>query len=219
MYNPKDIVCGDFYWTGETENYTLFAAVDCTGHGVPGAFMSIIGYDLLQEAVSKRLHNPAEILNDINKGITLTLKQTYDDLSVKDGMDIALCVLEKKSKKLFFAGANNPLWILRDNQLLEWKGDKIPIGISYREVKLSFQTHEIQLNPGDIIYLFSDGFADQFGGKKGKKLMKKELRNMLLAIKNLHLKDQGIELQRRFEDWKGDLEQVDDVLVMGLNFF
>ncbi|OFY84496.1 MAG: hypothetical protein A3F72_13895 [Bacteroidetes bacterium RIFCSPLOWO2_12_FULL_35_15] len=227
FYKPKDIVSGDFYWIEEVKinNSTqiLFAAVDCTGHGVPGAFMSIVGHNLLNQAVNEHHKiKPSDILNELNIGLSETLRQTQEDSAVKDGMDIALCSLKKNNSNSFtlqFAGANNPVWIVRSKQipeLIEIKGDKFPIGIFVGEELHLFNNHEVELFPGDTVYIFTDGFADQFGGAKGKKFKYKPLQELIISIQEKSMKQQQQILSRTLNDWKGDLEQVDDILVIGI---
>jgi serine phosphatase RsbU (regulator of sigma subunit) len=227
LYKPKDIVSGDFYWIEEIETNNskqlLFAAVDCTGHGVPGAFMSIVGHNLLNQAVKE--HNktkPSDILDEVNVSLNETLRQTLEESTVKDGMDIALCSLQKNNSNSFifqYAGANNPVWIVRakeTQELEEIKGDKFPIGVFLGEELNKFKNHEIELFSGDTIYIFTDGFADQFGGPKGKKFMYKPFKQFILSIQHLTMKEQSEALSKVLTDWKGDLEQIDDVLVVGI---
>ena len=227
LYKPKDIVSGDFYWVEEaTENgdkVLLFAAVDCTGHGVPGAFMSIVGHNLLKQAVNEHHKTkPSDILNELNIGVNETLRQTIEESTVKDGMDISLCSLKKNTSNSYtlqFAGANNPLWIIRNKEkfeLEEIKGDKFPIGAFVGEELNKFRNHEIELFTGDTLYIFTDGFADQFGGPKGKKFMYKSLKQVLVSNQNLSMKEQGEEFNKILNDWKGELEQIDDVLLIGI---
>lgn len=227
FYKPKDIVSGDFYWVEEVKNNNtdkiLFAAVDCTGHGVPGAFMSIVGHNLLNQVVNEHHKTtPSEILDDLNIGLSETLRQTVEDSTVKDGMDIALCSLEKNnsgSYTLKFAGANNPVWIVKlkeTPELTEIKGDKYPIGIFLGETFKKFSNREIELFKGDTIYVFTDGFADQFGGKKGKKFKYKSLQQLILSIQSHTMHEQHSILSKTLHEWKGNLEQVDDVLVIGI---
>jgi serine phosphatase RsbU (regulator of sigma subunit)/TPR repeat protein len=231
LYKPKDIVSGDFYWieTLGKENFNsgsdliLLAAVDCTGHGVPGAFMSIVGHNLLKQAV-KEHHKikPSEILNELNQGLSETLRQTMEDSTVKDGMDIALCSLQKNdsgSYTLQFAGANNPVWIIRNQsqpELEEIKGDKYPIGMFLGEELHQFQNRTVELFKGDSVYVFTDGYADQFGGEKGKKFKYKPLQNLLLSIQNQTMEEQKNILDQTISAWKGNLEQVDDILIVGI---
>lgn len=217
FYKPKDIVSGDFYWVEHTENKILFAAVDCTGHGVPGAFMSIVGNNLLNEAVHEyRLSKPSHILDFLNKGVSSTLRQEVENSKVKDGMDIALCAWDKKENKLEFSGANNPIYFARENQLNIVLGDRHSIGIFLGEEIKQYKNNEMQIQKGDVVYIFSDGLADQFGGEKGKKFKYKRLRELLLSIHSLPMDEQKELLDRKFEEWKGNFEQVDDVLVIGV---
>jgi serine phosphatase RsbU (regulator of sigma subunit) len=169
LYKPKDILSGDFYWTEETENWKFVAAADCTGHGVPGALMSIVNFNLLNKAVlEKNLTMPGEILDSVNQQLTLALHQTYKESTVKDGMDISLLSINKKTNEIYFSGANNPIYILGPNKEIEMKADKFPVGAFVGETIRSFTSHKLELEIGDRIFLFSDGFADQFGGSKGK---------------------------------------------------
>jgi len=235
LFQPKDIVSGDFYWLANKDNKSLFAAVDCTGHGVPGAFMSIVGYNLLDKIVGEYgTTEPDQILNELNKGVANTLRQEVASDAIKDGMDISLCSFDKETNILEYAGAYNPLYIISKNKLevingetiepnmvadnglmlYEIKADRFPIGY-YSEGTNSFSKHSFQLNKGDVIYLFSDGFADQFGGEKGKKFRYKQLKELLLSINHLTMEEQKIKLQEVFNNWIGEFEQVDDVIVIG----
>lgn len=217
LYRPKDIVSGDFYWLGETDDKVFFAAVDCTGHGVPGAFMSIVGYNQLKQAIiTSGGESPAEILNHLNKGVTETLHQKDADSTSKDGMDIAICSLSKNSLELEFAGAFNPLYLLRNGEIIQYKADKFPIGSFVNDDDNSFANTKIQLEKGDQIYIFSDGYADQFGGPRGKKFMYKKFRDLLLEIQKQDLSQQKEALQNTLFEWMQDEEQVDDILVIGV---
>ncbi|MEW6469217.1 MAG: two-component regulator propeller domain-containing protein [Bacteroidota bacterium] len=217
LYKPKDIVSGDFYWVREKDGYAMVAAVDCTGHGVPGAFMSIVGYNLLNKAVDELgKMDAAEILNRVNKGLSETLKQTSEDESVKDGMDVSLCLIDFKAQQMLYAGAYNPLYLVRNKALQEIEGDNIAIG-AYSEDKTKVYTnHKVLLEKGDMIYLFSDGFADQFGGPDGKKFKYNNFKALLLEASPLPMEEQKMLLNGRFESWKGSLEQVDDIMVIGI---
>jgi serine phosphatase RsbU (regulator of sigma subunit)/CHASE3 domain sensor protein len=216
LFKPKDIVSGDFYWMEKVNEKVYFAAVDCTGHGVPGAFMSIVGSNLLNQIV-KQESDPGEILNKLSKGIKDTLHQGIEEGSSKDGMDIAFCVYDKKTKILQYAGAYNPLYIVRDGQLTEIKADKFPIGGALLDNdSKSYTSHSIQLYKGDAIYIFSDGYADQFGGEKGKKFMVKQFRQLLLSIQNMSMEEQKTYLNNTIEAWRGKHEQVDDILIIGM---
>jgi serine phosphatase RsbU (regulator of sigma subunit) len=218
LYLPKDIISGDFYWLAERNDSILFAAADCTGHGVPGALMSILGITFLNEVLQERCQLKANrILNQLREKIMKALHQTGEAAKSKDGMDIAMCIFKPDSGEIQYAGANNPLYRIRDKELEEIRPDKMPIGISGRE-ELSFTNHIVKTLPGDIIYLFSDGFADQFGGPMGKKFKYKPFKELLLEIHQAPMMEQKEILQAELEKWKGDLEQVDDILIMGVRF-
>ncbi len=217
LYLPKDIVSGDFYWVSHTDNKAFIAAVDCTGHGVPGAFMSIVGHDRLNYAVNvEDAIHPADILNCLNKGVTGTLRQTRSELSVKDGMDIALISIDFDTNQLEYAGAFNQLYRITDNELQQIPADKFPIGAFVGEELNKFKNHEIKLKSGDVLYVFSDGYADQFGGPRNKKFMTKRFRELLLEIHKEPMKKQKEILAQKLHDWKGENDQVDDVLVIGI---
>jgi serine phosphatase RsbU (regulator of sigma subunit) len=216
LFRPKDIVSGDFYWMEETNNKILFSAVDCTGHGVPGAFMSIVGANALNQAVAaSKLDTPGLILDELHRLSSEALNKTSDEKSVRDGMDLAMCALSKDYKTLEYAGANNPLYILRNDEIIQIKADKFPIG-GFEVGQHNYATHKFDLQDGDMIYIFSDGYADQFGGSKGKKFMYRQFREVLMDIRNLPMNKQKQELERIMEEWKGTYEQVDDVLVIGV---
>lgn len=222
LYLPKDIVAGDFYWmeslTGKTDdvllnNAIMFAAADCTGHGVPGAMVSVICSNALSKSVLEdKMYDPAKIL-DRTREIVIE-KLSKSNTEVKDGMDISLCCLIEHT--LIWAGANNPLWLIQDNgkKLTEVKADKQPIG-KYSEIK-PFTSHKFSLQKGDIIYSFTDGFADQFGGPRGKKFKYKQLEEILLGISSQPMDIQKQILHSKFNEWKGSLEQVDDVCIIGV---
>ncbi len=215
LFKPKDIVSGDFYWLSEKNDRTLIAAADCTGHGVPGAFTSMIGNALLNEIVNdKSIQEPARILDELREGIIKALKQKGAEGENKDGMDISLCSIDLKNKKLEYAGAYNPLFLIRKNELTEIKGDKFPIGIS--DHQSHFKNNEMNLEEGDSIYIFSDGYADQFGGAGGKKYMRKRFKDHLLSIQKLPMEEQGAELNKAIVAWQGAADQVDDILVIGI---
>jgi len=221
-YRPKDIVSGDFYWTYKTDDKIFFAVVDCTGHGVPGAFMSIIGYDLLKNIVEIQGEQcPAIILNRLSEEVALTFKKNGKDSdlnkqSVDDGMDISLIVLDEKNNMLQFAGAMSPLYLIRGNEIMTFKGDRIPIGYSDEMRKPNYSKQEIPVAAKDVIYMFTDGFADQFGGPEGKKFKYRRFRHLLLNIHKLPIDDQKAILHQKMEEWMGsEYEQVDDILLMG----
>lgn len=220
LFKPKDIVSGDFYWMEDKKDTVIFAAVDCTGHGVPGAFMSIVGHNLLDRVVSEqKITEPARILDELNKSISDTLRQTdLEDNTVRDGMDIALCAFDKKKGVLEFAGAYNPLWIVRNNELIEVKANKFPIGNSKAGDKNKFTNHEIPLQKGDTIYIFSDGYSDQFGGPSGKKFKASALKQLLISSQHLSMSEQRELLSKTIEEWRGAHEQVDDILVIGTRY-
>jgi serine phosphatase RsbU (regulator of sigma subunit) len=215
IYIPKDIVSGDFYSFSQRDGKVILAAADCTGHGVTGAFMSMIGSSVLNQIINERgITQPSSILNYLNSGITEALRQREND--VNDGMDIALCTFDLKTQYVQYAGANRPLWIFRNQELMEIKPDKMAIG-GFRIINdASFTNHEFKLQSGDSIYLFTDGFADQFGGPDGKKLLTKRLREILISIQNLSMREQEKKLLEFFNEWKGDSIQVDDVLMIGV---
>ncbi len=216
LFKPKDIVSGDFYWIQEIENKVVFSAVDCTGHGVPGAFMSLIGANSLTRIVSEnKVTKPAVILDELNRLSSEALNKSEQGNEVRDGMDAALCTLNKETLVLQYAGANNPLYLVRGNEVIQIKADKFAIAGFVPDTK-NYTNHEIQLEKGDVIYLFSDGYADQFGGEKGKKFMYKRFRNLLLQIKDKAPAEQKQILNETLEDWRGVHEQVDDILVIGV---
>ncbi|KPK86793.1 MAG: hypothetical protein AMS27_04255 [Bacteroides sp. SM23_62_1] len=217
FYLPKDIVSGDFYWVNKKDGRVYVAAVDCTGHGVPGAFMSIVGHDQLDYSVNVvGARTPAEILNALNKGVTGTLRQSRIEVTVKDGMDIALCSIDFEKNKLEYAGAFNPLYLFRDHELIHYDADKFPVGAFIGEELQHFTNNSVEVKKGDMIFIFSDGYADQFGGPKHKKFMIKRFRELLSEIHSLPSAKQKEILEKRFHDWKKDLQQVDDILVIGI---
>ena len=212
-YKPKDIVAGDFYWMEITEESVLFAACDCTGHGVPGAMVSVICNNSLNRSVREYgLSDPGDILNKTKEIVVDEFEKAEED--VKDGMDVALCSLNIPRRVLKFAGANNPLWIIRNGELIEIKGNKIPIGKSERQEL--FTTHKMDVYKDDVIYIFTDGFADQFGGEKGKKMKVANFKKLLLSIQDLDMPDQAVKIEDMFEEWKGEFEQLDDVCLIGV---
>lgn len=217
LYKPKDIVSGDFYWLGNNDNGDVFfSAVDCTGHGVPGALMSIVGYNGLNQAINEqRLDEPAQILNHLSKSVNQSLRKAERDDYVRDGMDISLCKLNYGKMKLEFSGALNPVLIVRNGEPLLTKGDRIAIG-SLDSDKRSFTNHTIDLQPGDNIYIYSDGYADQFGGKAGKKMKAAVMRQHLVEVSQLPMLEQGKALEARLAEWQGSLPQIDDVCLIGV---
>ena len=231
MYRPKDIVAGDFYWLQCIDDIVLYAAADCTGHGVPGAMVSVICHNALNRAVREYdLKEPAKILDKTKEIVVETLKHSSDDkIHIKDGMDIALCSINFKTNELQYAGANNSLYIINPNRKnkiknakpfgeknegYEIKADKQPVAKHFKNEL--FTNHTIKLEQGDTIYTFSDGYPDQFGGEKGKKFMYKQFKQMLIAAYDLSLETQLELIEGRFYEWKGTMEQVDDVCVIGV---
>ena len=220
LYMPKDIVSGDFYWFAKNGNTSFIAAVDCTGHGVPGAFMSIVGNTLLNEIVNdQKITAPGDILLELHKGVKVALHQSNKEFERRDGMDITLCAITKDSDVIQYAGANRPLWIYRKHRGYELeiiKASKFPIGGLELEENRVYQNHEIRVHEGDCLYLFSDGYADQFGGPKGKKFMLTNLQKTIFECVELPMLEQRQKLLTAFNDWKSDTEQIDDVLVIGV---
>ncbi len=217
LYQPKDVVSGDFYGFFRKDDHIIIAAADCTGHGVPGAFMSMIGNEQLSKIIiEKGITKPSDILNELHSGVRRALKQDNVSGESRDGMDIVLCKIYLNEKKLEYAGANRPLWILRNKELLETKADKQPIGGLETDNRKPFTNHEIKLEEKDCIYLFTDGYADQFGGDKGKKLMVKNFERHLVELHSESMLKQQALIHEKFSGWKGDHEQVDDVLVIGI---
>jgi len=214
LFKPKDIVSGDFYWAIEKEEYLYFAAVDCTGHGVPGGFMSMLGMAFLNELTkTPAIQTPAEILDELRAKILKELKQTGAENETQDGMDISLMRMNLKTREIQWSGANNPLYVI-DGELKETPADKQPIG--YFPSMKPFTNHIVKAGKGSVVYLFSDGYADQFGGPNGKKFKHSRLKEVLLSICEKDMKEQKKILNETFENWKGHLEQVDDILVIGI---
>jgi len=218
IYNkPRDIVSGDYYWMAQKDNKTIIAAADCTGHGVPGAFMSLLGVSFLKEIINKIDEIKANIILDmLRESVINALNQAggENEGQTKDGMDMALCVLNFNISELQFAGANNPLYLIRNGELIETKADKMPIGVY--DLKQPFSNNLVKLEKNDSFYLFSDGYADQFGGPKGKKFMYKKLKEMLLSIQDKTMQEQFGIIDKTIEEWRGDLFQVDDQLIIGV---
>jgi serine phosphatase RsbU (regulator of sigma subunit) len=214
LYQPKDVVSGDFYWYTEKNGKKLIAAVDCTGHGVPGAFMSMIGISFLNEIVNEKgITEPGAILSELRHVVIQALKQTGAEGEQKDGMDIAMLAFDEKNMTVEFSGANNPLWHYSDGALQVTKADKRPIGF-FKGKGLPFTNHKFAYRPGDTFYIFTDGFADQFGGERGKKFKYKPLQELLVSVRSSPVKAQEEIVREVFNEWKGGLEQVDDVLLI-----
>jgi serine phosphatase RsbU (regulator of sigma subunit) len=215
LFQPKDIVSGDFYAFAEKNDQVLIIAGDCTGHGVSGAFMSMIGSSLLNQIIiEKGIEEPAHILNHLNTAVIESLKQNVNESN--DGMDISICSLNIKKLEMQYAGANRPLWLVRNNTLEVYKPDKFPIGGLQAARDRTFTNFKINLQKNDTIYIFTDGYADQFGGANGKKLMTSKFKEKLLSIQHMSMREQEMYLRAHFETWKGNEEQVDDVLVIGV---
>jgi serine phosphatase RsbU (regulator of sigma subunit) len=234
LYKPKDVVSGDFYWIREVQERLVIVAADCTGHGVPGAFMSMLGITLLDDEFGKdQIDNPGEILDKLRSRLKKMLVQSGQAEEQKDGIDMALAIIDKKSKELQFAGANNPLYLIRNSKqvsesepglkaklqghgshLFEWKGDRQPIGVHWEENP--FSTHRIKLKDQDTVYVFTDGFIDQFGGERRKKFKSKRLKELLLSIQKGSMPDQQKQLEKTFENWRKEVEQIDDVCILGV---
>jgi len=222
VYKPKDIVSGDFYYAlshkhlGSKKEIFYMSAADCTGHGVPGALMSMMAVSKLNESIiEKNLIAPNDILDNVRKGIIASLNPEGSEEESKDGMDCVLCAFDFEEMKLDFAAANNPLWLIRDGAVMEFKPDKMPVGKSPKESE-PYTLQSIQLQKGDTIYIFTDGYADQFGGEKGKKFKYKQLQDLLLKNCSKSMEEQKQLLSTTIEKWMGNLEQVDDILVIGI---
>jgi serine phosphatase RsbU (regulator of sigma subunit)/tetratricopeptide (TPR) repeat protein len=216
LYKPRDIVSGDFYWINQKENKILIAAADCTGHGVPGAFMSMLGMALLNEiVVTGEFQSPGEILDKLRVLIIKSLHQSGKLEEAKDGMDISLCMIDKEKDILQYAGAFNPLYLIRKGELQEANADHMPVGF-HDKLDVPFSNTEIKLQKDDTLYIFSDGYVDQFGGESGKKFMAKKFKQLLLGMQNLSMDQQKEHLDKTIIDWRGELDQVDDIMVIGL---
>ncbi|MGQ9846736.1 MAG: SpoIIE family protein phosphatase [Bacteroidales bacterium] len=217
FYLPKAIVSGDFYFIEQEGDYAIIAAVDCTGHGVPGAMMSVIGYDLLNQAVKlKHITKPSKILSFVDEGVSNFLRQINDESGVHDGMDISIVTIYKQLRIVEFAGAYHQLYYSHNGKIIEIKGDKLPIGMNIDGVVNQYTNHGVPVNKGDMLYLFSDGYADQFGGEHNKKFKYKALKNLLLEISNRDCNEQKEILAQEFTKWQGANEQVDDILIIGI---
>lgn len=215
-YRPRDIVSGDFYWFRHINGVSYIAAVDCTGHGVPGAFMSMIGNTLLNKLIPSYT-TPAQILNEMKREVISTLGQTTDNMQ-NDGMDLALCVIDHNQKTVQYSGAYNPLYLIRDGELSITKADRMPIGSFIGGVDKEFTNHTIELKRNDVIYIASDGFQDQFGKDDKKKYSSKKFKDLLLKIHEEDMDKQEALLDKEMNEWKGDQDQLDDILVMGVKF-
>ena len=217
LFRPKDIVSGDFYWMDEKDDDLYFAVVDCTGHGVPGAFMSIVGFSLLKQAIHEHKKvTPAQILDQVNINLSETLRQNGINAEVKDGMDITLFKWNKKSNTYEFAAANHHVYIISNGELKSVSGDKQPIGAFMGNHIKGFTNHHLDLNKGDMLYLFTDGYADQFGGPRNKKFKYKQMEELITTLAHMPLEDQKVELATTIVNWQGEFEQNDDICIMGI---
>jgi serine phosphatase RsbU (regulator of sigma subunit) len=213
LYKPKDIVAGDFYWMEHSDDIILIAACDCTGHGVPGAMVSVVCSNALNRALNEfKIRDTGKMLDKVRELVLETFEKSEGE--VKDGMDISLCAINTKTGSVEWSGAYNPLWYIQDNELKEVVPDKQPIGKV--DNPKPFSTHTLNLKKGDALYLFTDGYADQFGGPQGKKFKYKQLQQLLIDNGKLTMEKQKKVLEETLENWKGRLEQVDDILVMGI---
>jgi serine phosphatase RsbU (regulator of sigma subunit)/Tfp pilus assembly protein PilF len=216
LFKPRDIVSGDFYWFHEKEDRIFIAAADCTGHGVPGAFVSMMCHNVLSETIiEKDTNDPGDILSIANREVKARLKQKGSITQSNDGMDISLCVFDKTLNQVEFSGAVNSLILVKDGELEELKGDRNPIG-GLTDVDYQFTSHKKSLESGQTLYFFSDGYQDQFGGPKGKKFMKKRFNKLLKTISSFAVSEQAQQLETTFNNWRGDIEQLDDICVIGV---
>lgn len=224
FFQPKDVVSGDFYWIDslsskhdQNGDFLAYVTADCTGHGVPGALVSFIGNHLLDsEEVTRNLMNPGAVLDALTQGMNAALNSRYSNEHLRDGMDLAFCLLDKKERILYFSGAKNSAYVIRNGELIELKGDRKSIGFDPKEESHSFQTQTLKLEIGDMIFTCSDGYADQFGGGKGKKFMSKQLKRLFIEISVLSMEEQSDRLRTTLEEWMGDNQQLDDILIIGV---
>jgi serine phosphatase RsbU (regulator of sigma subunit) len=215
LYMPKDIVSGDFYWFVQEGKKLVIVAADCTGHGVPGALMSMLGISFLEEIVNfRKIIESGQILNELRKEVQRALHQKGAREEQKDGMDISLCVIDRSKNVIQYSGAYNNLYLVRNDELIDYPADRMPIGI-YALSDIEFKTNYIPSLPGDMLYMYSDGYADQFGGPKTKKFKYTQLKELLVSIHNLPLMEQKKKLEKSFIDWKGNNQQIDDVMILG----
>jgi serine phosphatase RsbU (regulator of sigma subunit) len=218
LYKPRDVVSGDFPWFVQIKDDIFIAAVDCTGHGVPGALLSLIGYFLLNDIVrSRKITEPGKILDLLDEGVTTTLRQD-EDSTTKDGMDIALCKINLLEGEVEYAGAHRPLYIMKNGLMEEIKGNKFPIGGGIFKNQTNFTNTKVKLSKGDSIYFSSDGFPDQFGGAEGRKFGPKKTREIVERVHKLPMKDAIHVFDQEWEGWRGDTKQTDDVLLIGIKF-
>jgi serine phosphatase RsbU (regulator of sigma subunit) len=216
LFKPLDVVSGDFYWYKQQKNEVYIAAADCTGHGVPGAFMSILGITFLNELINEnRSGKPNEILDQLRENVIRSLRQSDGKSQVKDGMEVALCKINLESRMMQYSGAFRPMFLIRDNVIQHISGDKMPIGV-YGEDDAAFTSTEIQLEKNDVIYIFTDGYVDQIGGPERKTFRTTRLKELLLNISGLTMCEQRSLLDGKIKEWQGELEQIDDILMVGI---
>lgn len=215
-YKPKDIVSGDFWWLYATDDSVYVAAIDCTGHGIPGALMSVLGHSIFREVFSRlKTNDPSAILHEIDRELFIALNREHTHKPYPDGMDVSLCRFDKNGKRLSFAGAYRPLVIARNGELMEYPASRYPIGF-YFNVEKRFTTWTLDLEPDDCVYLFTDGYADQFGGEKEKKLNKRGFRELLTTLQRMEADEQHSFLEYALSNWKQDYPQTDDITIIGL---
>jgi serine phosphatase RsbU (regulator of sigma subunit) len=217
-HKAKDVVSGDFPWVFSNEKYTYVAAVDCTGHGVPGAMMSLIGHLLLNDLARHGSLSPSELLDHLHAGVVRTLKQNIAGKQTSDGMDVALCRIDRTSNEVQYAGAHRPLYHVTGGDLSLYAGDKFPIGGNQYKDRGAFTNYSIQPKDGDCIYFFSDGLTDQFGGPDGMKFGPRRTREILVANAKEDMKEQQMRIMQAFDEWKGESKQIDDLLLIGIKF-
>ncbi|MGZ4037243.1 MAG: PP2C family protein-serine/threonine phosphatase, partial [Bacteroidia bacterium] len=216
FFKPKDIVSGDFYWFTEQKGSTLVAAADCTGHGVPGAFMSLIGNNLLNDIVKNQgILDPAKILEMVHEGLVQALKKGEQESDTVDGMDISLCVIDCNRSRLEFSSTGRPLVLVRNKSVKKYKVGRHPLGLVTKK-ELKFEKETVHLEPGDSFYIFTDGYCDQFGGEEGDKFMDSNFEKLLLGIQHEPMKAQSLHIESTIEKWRGRHPQIDDMLVIGM---
>jgi serine phosphatase RsbU (regulator of sigma subunit) len=217
LFRPKDIISGDFYWFTQEGDQAVIAAIDCTGHGVPGALMTVIGNSLLNQIVNiANIHNPGEILKQLDEKVLETLN-SHGTGDTNDGMDVSICIYNAKANEIKFAGAKRSMYLIREGKCQEIEGDKFPIGSFQYNFKKVYKTHTVALKPEDSVYLFTDGYQDQFGANE-KKFLKKRFRELLIGIQEQTMKEQRVRLEKEIDTWRGNTEQTDDILVIGMRF-
>ncbi|NMB71269.1 MAG: SpoIIE family protein phosphatase [Bacteroidales bacterium] len=217
FFKPRELVSGDFYWIGKYRKKIIVAAVDCTGHGVPGGLMSVMGISFLNEIVGRgEVTSAASLLNQLRERVMKALHQTGRWDEQKDGMDIALCIIDADHHIMHFAGANNPAYVIRDQELIEIPGDKMPIGV-HMVTERSFTNHTLDILENDKVYIFTDGFIDQFGGEKGKKFKNTRFRELMSNVAEIPFAEQYQVLDCKLAEWKRDLPQIDDILIVGFS--